>query len=99
MVFYNNPTDPGLIDGVLLVIVLVAVLVRVRCATEALGIRERFSFAPRVRPVPRVLREHVWWVRHHTPRSARGLALVAAAGAPAAGDVASRVTSCTRGSS
>ena len=51
LVFYNNPTDPGLIDGVLLVIVLVAVLL-LSMRNRGLGIRERFSFAPRVRPIP-----------------------------------------------
>ena len=68
LVFYNNPTDPGLIDGVLLVIVLVAVLL-MSMRNRGLGIRERFSFAPRVRPIPPSL-QCVWWVRHHTPSPA-----------------------------
>lgn len=75
VVFFNNPADPGLIDGVLLVIVLGAVLV-VSARKRGLGIRERVSFAPRIRPIPIALRE-VWWVRHHT-RIASGVALVAA---------------------
>jgi len=79
VVFYNNPTDPGLIDGVLLGIVLVAVLV-LSMRNRGLGIRERFSFAPRVRPIPPSL-QHVWWVRHHT-RIAGGVALLAALALP-----------------
>ena len=79
VIFYNNPTDPGLINGVLLVVVLVAVLV-VSMRTKGLGQRERFSFAPRVRPIPPAL-ERVWWVRHHT-RIGAGLALAAAVALP-----------------
>ena len=81
VLFYNNPADPGLINAVLLVIVLVAVLV-VSLRQRGLGVRERFSFAPRVRPIPpRAAR--VWWVRHHT-RIVGGLALLAADRAAAA---------------
>ncbi|MET0902079.1 MAG: ATP-binding cassette domain-containing protein [Acidimicrobiales bacterium] len=79
LVFYNNPTDPGLIDGVLLVVVLVAVLL-MSMRNRGLGIRERFSFAPRVRPIPPSLQQ-VWWVRHHT-HIAGGLALIAALALP-----------------
>ncbi len=75
LIFYNNPTDPGLFDAVLLVIVLVAVLV-VSLRTKTLGTRESFSFAPRVRPVPSNL-QHLWWVRHYSQLGA-GLALAAA---------------------
>jgi ABC-type branched-subunit amino acid transport system ATPase component/ABC-type branched-subunit amino acid transport system permease subunit len=76
VLFYNNPTDPDLINAVLLVVVLIAVLA-ISVRDRGLGVRERFSFAPRVRPVPAALRE-IWWVRHHT-RILGGLALVAAA--------------------
>ena len=79
VLFYNNPDDPGLVNGVLLLVVLVAVLV-VSLRTRGLGIRERFSLAPRVRPVPPALRRF-WWVRHHT-RLGAGLALVAAVALP-----------------
>ena len=75
VLFFNNPSDPGLINGVLLAVILVAVLV-VSLRQRGLGGRERFSFAPRVRPIPPALRRH-WWVRHHTAVAA-GLALVAA---------------------
>ena len=64
VVFFNNPDDPGLVSGVLLVIVLTAVLV-VSFRQRGLGRRERVSFAPRVRPIPPSLRTS-WWVRHHT---------------------------------
>ncbi len=73
VLFYNNSDDPGLISGVLLAVVLVAVLV-VCLRSRELGMRERFSFAPRVRPVPPRLQQ-LWWVRHHT----RILAFVALA--------------------
>ncbi len=43
---------------------------------RGLGVRERFSFAPRVRPIPPALRDN-WWVRHHTQVGAL-LALAAA---------------------
>ena len=62
----QQPHRPGLDQRVLLVIVLVAVLV-VSMRNQGLGMRERFSFAPRVRPIPPVPRSSVWWVRHHTP--------------------------------
>src|ERR671916_850253 len=75
VLFFNNSADPGLTNGVLLVVVLVAVLVT-SVRERGLGGRERFSFAPRIRPIPPALRRH-WWVRHHTAVGA-GLALVAA---------------------
>ena len=75
VVFFNNSGDPGLVNGMLLVVVLVAVLV-VSIRRRGLGRRERVSFAPRVRPIPAALRTS-WWVRHHA-RLAAGLALVAA---------------------
>jgi len=79
VVFFNNPGNPGLVDGVLLVVVLVAVLV-VSTRRRGLGIRERFSLAPRVRPIPAALR-NIWWVRHHT-RIGAALALAAAVALP-----------------
>lgn len=79
VIFYNNPQDPGLVDGVLLGVVLVAVLA-VSLRERGLGLRERFSLAPRVRPVPAELRD-LWWVRHHT-RIGATLALAAAAVLP-----------------
>ncbi len=75
VLFFNNSADPGLINGVLLVVVLAAVLVA-SIRQRRLGGRERFSFAPRVRPIPPALRRH-WWVRHHAAVGA-ALALVAA---------------------
>jgi ABC-type branched-subunit amino acid transport system ATPase component/ABC-type branched-subunit amino acid transport system permease subunit len=79
ILFYNNPADPGLINGVLLVVVLVAVLV-VSLRTRGLGMRERFSFAPRVRPIPAEL-QRLWWVRNHA-RIGAALALLAAIALP-----------------
>jgi ABC-type branched-subunit amino acid transport system ATPase component/ABC-type branched-subunit amino acid transport system permease subunit len=71
VLFYNNTSDPGLIDAVLLGVILIAVLV-VSLRSRELGMRERFSFAPRIRPIPPRLQQ-IWWVRHHT----RILALLA----------------------
>ena len=79
VLFFNNPSDPGLVNGVLFVVVLAAVLV-VSMREHGLGVRERFSFAPRVRPVPPALRDS-WWVRHHGHIGA-ALALAAAAVLP-----------------
>ena len=79
LLFFNNAGDPGMVDGVLLGVVLVAVLV-VSTRRKGLGIRERFSFSPRVRPIPVALRD-VWWVRHHT-RIGAALALAAAVALP-----------------
>ena len=79
VLFYNNPQDPALINAVLLGVVLVAVLV-VSTRSRGLGVRERFSFAPRVRPVPPALRD-LWWVRHHT-RLGAGICLLAAVALP-----------------
>ena len=87
VVFYNNPDDPGLIDAVLLVVVLVAVLV-VSLRQRELGQRERFSFAPRVRPVPQALRRY-WLVRNHS-RVGAGLALGLAVALPFVVTAASR---------
>ena len=87
VVFYNNPGDPGVVDAVLLVIVLVAVLV-VSQRERGLGVRERFSFAPRVRPVPAALRHH-WLVRHHARLGALS-ALAAAVVLPLVVTAASR---------
>jgi ABC-type branched-subunit amino acid transport system ATPase component/ABC-type branched-subunit amino acid transport system permease subunit len=87
VVFYNNPDNPGLVNGVLFVVVLVAVLV-VSLRQRELGGREAFSFAPRVRPVPEALRR--WWlVRHHT-RVGAALALAVAVALPLVVTAASR---------
>jgi ABC-type branched-subunit amino acid transport system permease subunit/ABC-type branched-subunit amino acid transport system ATPase component len=64
VLFFNNSSDPGLVNFVLLLVVLVAVLI-VSMRQRGLGVRERVSFAPRVRPIPPDLRRY-WWVRNHT---------------------------------
>jgi len=79
VIFYNNPTDPGLINALLFVTVLVAVLV-VSARKRTLGVRERFSFAPRTRPIPDALRDN-WLIRHHATVGAL-VALVLAAVLP-----------------
>jgi ABC-type branched-subunit amino acid transport system ATPase component/ABC-type branched-subunit amino acid transport system permease subunit len=61
LLFYNSPEQPGLIDALLFVVVLVTVLSMVRRGRSEEGGRS-FSFSPRVKPVPAVLRDE-WWVR------------------------------------
>jgi len=87
VLFYNNPDDPGLVNGVYLLVVLVAVLV-VSLQARGGALRERFSLAPRTRPIPESLRD-VWWVRNHA-RIGAGLALAVAVALPVL------VTSSTR---
>ena len=81
MVFYNNPDDPGLVDVVLLVVVLVAraggVVAPAASSASASGSRS----LPGSRPVPQALRRY-WLVRHHSrvgggarPRPRRGAAV------------------------
>ncbi|MGZ8765411.1 MAG: ABC transporter permease subunit, partial [Acidimicrobiia bacterium] len=60
-IFYNWPNETGLLDMVLLVVVLVALIPLARRGQLA-GDSGRWSFSPRVRPVPKQL-EHLWWVK------------------------------------
>ena len=59
----TTPPIPAVIDGLLFVVVLIAVLV-LSSRNRSLGRRERFSFAPRVRPIPESLRGN-WLIRNH----------------------------------
>ncbi len=75
LLFYNYPSQVGLLDGVLFVAVLIILLV--------MGGRDRdtdhvdaWSFSPRVRPVPANL-QGLWLVRN-LPRLGTALALFAA---------------------
>ncbi len=56
---FNFFNDPGLIDFVIFLFVVVAVLFQSRGASDD-GV---FAFVPKVRPVPDELRE-LWWVRN-----------------------------------
>ena len=56
---FNYFNDPGLIDFVIFLFVVVAVLFQSRAGGDE-GV---FAFVPKVRPVPESLRE-VWWVRN-----------------------------------
>ena len=58
---FNILDQPGLIDALLFAAVLLAVFLQSR--RPASDGASRFSFAPRMRPVPDVLRNR-WWVRH-----------------------------------
>jgi ABC-type branched-subunit amino acid transport system ATPase component/ABC-type branched-subunit amino acid transport system permease subunit len=79
VIFYNNTGDPGVVNAVLFVVVLVAVLV-VSLRTKELGTRERLSFAPRVRPIPRQLQRH--WIVRNQARLGALLALALAIALP-----------------
>jgi ABC-type branched-subunit amino acid transport system ATPase component/ABC-type branched-subunit amino acid transport system permease subunit len=63
LLFYNMPSQHGVLDLALFVVVLVALVPLVRKsgggATDA---HARWSFSPRVRPIPAEL-EGVWWVK------------------------------------
>ena len=62
VVGFNVLESPGLIDTVLLVIVLVAVVLASRRDNAERA--TRFSFAPKVQPIPEAIRDR-WWVKHH----------------------------------
>jgi ABC-type branched-subunit amino acid transport system ATPase component/ABC-type branched-subunit amino acid transport system permease subunit len=62
VVGFNSLTDPGRIDALLLAAVLIAVFLQTRRADAAAP--ARFSFAPRVKPIPAAIRDQ-WWVRQH----------------------------------
>jgi ABC-type branched-subunit amino acid transport system ATPase component/ABC-type branched-subunit amino acid transport system permease subunit len=60
LINFNYLDKPGLIDGLLLLAVLIAVAVQSRSRGPAET--QTFSFAPKVREIPDQLRD-VWWVR------------------------------------
>jgi ABC-type branched-subunit amino acid transport system ATPase component/ABC-type branched-subunit amino acid transport system permease subunit len=62
LLFFNNPAEPGILDAVLFVIVLITVLAISRSVRAEEGGRS-MSFAPRARPIPAAL-ERFWAVRH-----------------------------------
>ena len=71
---YNTPTQTGVFDALLFVVVLVAtwLIARSSDADEDAA----FSFAPRTKPVPERLRQ-IWWVRL-LPRLVAAFALIVA---------------------
>ena len=60
LINFNYLDKPGLIDGLLLVAVLIAVALQSRSRGPAET--QTFSFAPKVREIPEQLRD-VWWVK------------------------------------
>jgi ABC-type branched-subunit amino acid transport system ATPase component/ABC-type branched-subunit amino acid transport system permease subunit len=63
LLFYNMPSQHGVLDLALFVVVLVALVPLVRgSAANATDAHARWSFSPRVRPIPSELAD-VWWVR------------------------------------
>jgi ABC-type branched-subunit amino acid transport system ATPase component/ABC-type branched-subunit amino acid transport system permease subunit len=73
--FYNYPNQLGLLDMVLLVVVLVTLLPMAR-GGRLEGDSGRWSFSPRVRPIPARL-EGLWWVRRLPLLGALGALIVA----------------------
>jgi ABC-type branched-subunit amino acid transport system ATPase component/ABC-type branched-subunit amino acid transport system permease subunit len=74
LIKYNAPTQAGMVDAVLFVIVLVATWLVARGADR--DDDASFSFAPRTKPIPERLRG-IWWVRA-LPRLLGGLSLLVA---------------------
>jgi len=62
IVGFHSIAQPGRIDSLLLVTVLVVVFLRSR--KEAGAERAVFSFAPQAKPIPPQIADR-WWVRHH----------------------------------
>ncbi len=62
LINYNYNDQRGLLDALLFVVILVTLLVRGRSRGLAEADSGRWSFAPRIRPVPATL-EQIWWVR------------------------------------
>ena len=87
VLFVNHPEDPGLLDAALLAIVLLTVLI-LSFRTAGPPARETWSFAPRVRPVPKAV-EGLWWVRR-LPALSGGVALLLAVVLPLVVTEASR---------
>ena len=61
LLFYNSPGDPGRIDAILFVVVLVSVLAVSRSTRDDEGSKS-MSFSPRPKPVPAAL-QRFWLVR------------------------------------
>lgn len=74
LIRYNAPTQTGVVDMLLFVVVLVATWLIARNADA--DDDASFSFAPRTKPVPERLRA-IWWVRS-LPRLVGALALLVA---------------------
>ena len=78
LVKYNTPTQAGVFDGLLFVVVLITTWLISRNADR--DDDASFSFAPRSKPIPERLRA-IWWVRM-LPRIAGALALIVAVAVP-----------------
>jgi ABC-type branched-subunit amino acid transport system ATPase component/ABC-type branched-subunit amino acid transport system permease subunit len=78
VVKYNTPTQAGVFDGLLFIVVLITTWLISRNADR--DDDASFSFAPRSKPIPERLRA-IWWVRM-LPRILGALALVVAAAVP-----------------
>jgi ABC-type branched-subunit amino acid transport system ATPase component/ABC-type branched-subunit amino acid transport system permease subunit len=63
LLFYNMPSQHGVLDLALFVVVLVTLVPLVRkSGAPTTDAHSRWSFSPRVRPIPAEL-EGVWWVK------------------------------------
>ena len=86
VVRFNYPSQAGMVDALLFMLVVVAVWFISRA--ESQDARESFSFAPKSRPVPDRL-QRIWWVRHLNTLTA-GVGLAAAVALPLVITLASR---------
>lgn len=66
VVGFNNVTDPGRFEAYLFVVVLIAVFFQARRSAGAVedASSSSYSFMPKVKPIPAVIRDR-WWVRNH----------------------------------
>jgi ABC-type branched-subunit amino acid transport system permease subunit/ABC-type branched-subunit amino acid transport system ATPase component len=76
LIIYNYNDQRGVLDALLFVVVIVTLLLRSRGRGLAEADTGRWSFAPRVRPVPARL-ERLWWVRRLPVAGGLVVALVA----------------------
>ncbi|HZJ27653.1 MAG TPA: ATP-binding cassette domain-containing protein [Acidimicrobiia bacterium] len=76
LISYNFNGQRGLLDALLFVVVLVALLVGGRRRALAEADSGRWSFAPRIRPIPGAI-AHRWWIRRLPALGALFVALVA----------------------
>jgi len=79
ILYYNYPSQVGLLDGVLFVAVLVILLVSGRRDRDTEHV-DNWSFSPRVRPVPANLQG--FWIVRNLPRLGTAFALFAAVAFP-----------------
>jgi ABC-type branched-subunit amino acid transport system permease subunit/ABC-type branched-subunit amino acid transport system ATPase component len=73
LLFFNSPANPGTIDAILFVVVLVSVLAVSRSARDDEGSKS-MSFAPRTKPIPAALQR--FWLARRVQLAGTGVALL-----------------------